>query len=113
MFNILKAAAIAGMIGFTALAAAPVQADPLYVNFGRHHAGFSVRIGGGDDYRNDYRRSGRRCSPERALYKAERLGVHRARVDYVSQRKIGIAGRSHGEHVYLTFARMPGCPIIG
>jgi hypothetical protein len=113
MFSILKTAVVAGMIGFAALAAAPAEADALYVNFGHHHAGFSVRIGGGDDYRNDYWRSGRRCSPERALYKAERMGVHRARVDYVSQRKIGVTGRAHGEQVYLTFARMPGCPIIG
>ena len=112
MFNILKATAFAAMIGFTALAAAPAEADALYLKFGHHH-GFGVRIGDGDDYRHDYWRNGRRCSPERALYKAERMGVHRARVDYVSQRKIGIAGRSHGEHVYLTFARAPGCPIIG
>ena len=112
MSSILKTAAIAGMIGFTALAATPAKADALYLNFGRH-AGFGGRIGDGDDYRDEYWRSGRRCSPERALYKAERMGVHRARVDYVSQRKIGIVGRSHGERVYLTFARTPGCPIIG
>ena len=110
MFSILKAAAVAGTICFIAFA--PAKADALYVDFGRH-AGFGIRIGHGDDYRNEYWRNGRRCSPERALYKAERMGVHRARVDYVSHRKIGIAGRSHGEQVYLTFARAPGCPIIG
>ena len=118
MFNVLKTAAIAGLISLCALvAAAPAQADALYLKFGDGgHARFGVHIGDGLHYRRYYRdefRHERRCTPERALQKARRIGVNRARIDFVSRRAIGIVGRSRGERVYLTFARSPRCPIIG
>ena len=67
-----------------------------------------------DDYRRDeFRRVERGCSPERALYKAQRIGVRRARIADVSRRTISVVGRSRGERVYITYARAPRCPIIG
>ena len=86
MFSILKTTAVAGLLGLAALAAASAKANEIYLNFG---------------------------GPERELHKAQRICVNRARLDYVSERRIGIVGRSRGERVYLTFARAPNCPIIG
>jgi hypothetical protein len=131
MFNTIKTAAIAGLIGLTALAAVPAQADSgIYLRFGNDGVGIQGDNGRvyrrnryrdqyRDDvyrdyeYRDEFRRSERRCTPERALYKAERIGVHRARIADVSRRTISVVGRSRGERVYITFARAPRCPIIG
>jgi hypothetical protein len=120
MFNTLKIVAIAGFVSLGALAAMPAKADNVYLNFGDSDASFGVYAGDTsrmhyphDYYRGDYHRSYRYCTPEHALYKAQRIGVHHARIDYVSRREIGIVGRSRGERVHLTFARAPRCPIIG
>jgi hypothetical protein len=143
MFNALKTAAIASLVGLTALAAVPAQADSLYFGLGDGGAQVDVYRGDSarvyrrdryrdgyrddqyrddeyrrDDYRDEYRRdefrrSERGCSPERALYKAQRIGVHRARIADMSRRTISIVGRSRGERVYITFARAPSCPIVG
>lgn len=110
MSSTLKTVAIAGLLGLATLSATPAKAEALYLNFGGPDPHF---VGHGENYRDEYWRSQRRCTPERALYKAQRIGVHRARLDYVSKRRIGIIGRSRGERVYLTFARAPNCPIIG
>jgi hypothetical protein len=127
MFNTIKTAAIAGLVGLSALAAVPAQADNgVILRFGNGGVGVYQDDNGGrmyrrdryreeyrDDYRDEFRRSERRCTPERALYKAERIGVHRARIADVSRRTISVVGRSRGERVYITFARAPRCPIIG
>ena len=63
------------------------------------------------DYRHD-RRYGRACTPNRALNKAERLGLRRAHVVDVDRRTIKVAGRKYGERVRITFARAPNCPVI-
>jgi hypothetical protein len=123
MLTTLKTTLIAGLIGLSGLAAVPASAESLYLNFGdRHDSRFGVYMG--DDSRTYYprerwreRRYGRygmesRCSPGRALDKAERMGIHRARVSFVSPRRIAIAGRQYGERVRVTFARAPGCPVI-
>ena len=131
MFNTIKTAAIAGLVGLTALAAVPAQADNgVILRFGNDGVGVYQGDNGRsyrrdryreeyrddqyrDEYRDEFRRSERRCTPERALYKAQRIGVHRARIADVSRRTISVVGRSRGERVYITFARAPSCPIIG
>ena len=129
MFSALKTAAIAGLLGFFTLAAMPAQADSLQFRFGDRHddSRFGLYLGDNerayrrdryrddyrDEYRDEYRRSERRCTPERALYKAQRMGIRRARVDDVSRRTIDIVGRQHGDRVRVTFARAPRCPVIG
>jgi hypothetical protein len=129
MFNAIKTAAIAGLVSLTALAAVPAKADSIYLGFGNGDARSGVYQGDSsrmhypdryrDDYRDDYRDEYRdeyrrgRCTPERALYKARQIGVHRARIDDVSRRTISVVGRSRGELVYITFARAPSCPIVG
>ncbi|MDW6022448.1 hypothetical protein SAZ10_11850 [Mesorhizobium sp. BAC0120] len=125
MLTTFKTAAIAGLIGLSALAAVPAKADSIYLGFGDNHRDprFGVYVGGDgeryyrrdhrrDDYRYDDRRA-ERCSPDHALFKAERMGIRRARIDFVSPRRIGVVGRSRGDWVNVTFARAPGCPVIG
>ncbi len=113
----LKTAAIAALVGAGTLAAIPAtaQADGLYLNYGGYNGGFGVHVGDYD--RVDYRhRNGPRerwgCTPYRALDKAERYGVRRARVIDVDRRTITVAGRKWGERVRMTFGRAPSCPII-
>jgi hypothetical protein len=128
MIKMFKAAAVSALVGLSALAATAggAQAEGLYLNLGT--GGVGVHVGQpnyvqyrdyrGDyrrDYRGDYRRDGweRRCTPERALRKAERLGLHRVRVVDVGRRTIDVAGRRHGDRIVITFARAPHCPVIG
>jgi hypothetical protein len=54
-----------------------------------------------------------RCSEGRALRKAERMGIRRARIDAVGRRTIEVRGRDrYGERIYITFGRHPGCPVL-
>jgi hypothetical protein len=60
--------------------------------------------------RREVRRS---CSEGRALDKAERMGIQRARIVSAGRRTIEIRGRSfEGERVYVTFGRERGCPVL-
>lgn len=124
MLTTLKTTLIAGMIGLTGLAAVPAQADSLYLGFGDRNddARFGVYVGDNSrTYRRDrdqwrhnaWREQRQRCSPERALDKARDIGIRRARIDFVTERRIGVVGRQHGDRVSVTFGRSRGCPIIG
>jgi ABC-type sugar transport system substrate-binding protein len=120
MFNMLRTAALSAVVGLTALTgmAATAQADGLYLNFGGGESRVGVYVGDhGPRWRHDRwdrrdRWERRECTPRRAVDKAERLGVRRARVVDVGRRTIDVAGRRHGERVIVTFARAPHCPII-
>ena len=132
MLDTLRTAGLSAAIGFSALLAGPAHADKLYLDFGGPGVGVHVdddhrdrrHRGDDDDWDDDderwdrddrWRRHDeyrRRCTPDQALWKAERMGVRRARVEDVSRRSITIRGRSHGDRVWVTFARAPGCPII-
>ncbi|MEQ1950097.1 hypothetical protein [Mesorhizobium sp. CN2-181] len=141
MLKTIRTAILSAVVGLTALTgmAATAQADGLYLNFG-DRADTRVGVYAGDDGprrveqrwdrdRRDHRRwewdrwdregwnrggwyRGRDCSPGRALDKAGRMGLHRARVVDVDRRTIDVAGRRYGDRVVLTFARVPGCPVI-
>ena len=114
MFSTLKTAALSAMIGLGAIVALPAaaQADGLYLNFGGHHgAGVGVYLG--DGHRDHYRyRPARVCTPNRAVNKAERLGLRRARVVDVNRRTIKVSGRQHRDRVTVTFGRHGNCPIV-
>jgi hypothetical protein len=118
MFATLKTAALSAMIGLGAIAAMPAaaQADGVYLNFGGRHdnARVGVYFGDGDrgDYRYHRRHHVRACTAGRALDKAERLGIRRARVVDVDRRSIDVVGRKHGDRVRVTFGRAPNCPIV-
>lgn len=61
------------------------------------------------DRRNDdreFQRSDRGCTPERALNKAERLGLRRVRLLDSGRRTVDVVGRTrHGERVVVSFDR--------
>ncbi|SFT85337.1 hypothetical protein [Mesorhizobium sp. YR577] len=133
MLNIFKTAALSAFIGLGAISAMPAaaHADGLYLNFGGGddgRVGVYVRDG---EYRRHHRdrwdrREERRdrwerrddrwdrpsCSPDRAVNKAERMGLHRARVVDVSRRTITVGGRKWGERMAITFGRSPNCPVL-
>ena len=63
-----------------------------------------------NEYRRDRWEERGECSPERALRKARRMGIHRARIDRIGRRSIEVRGRSEGERVSVTFDRWdPRC----
>ena len=115
MFAKLKTAVLSALIGLGTLAAVPAtaQADGLYLNYGGSHSGVGVHIGDYDRvdwrHRSHYRH---RCTPYRAVNKAERYGVRRARVIDVDRRTITVAGRKWGDRVRMTFGRAPHCPVV-
>jgi len=126
MANFLKTAALSALIGLGVLSAAPASAQSgIYLGLGGGHHGPNVGVWFGDsghsyrgDRRWDDRRDDRRwehrrgCSAERALNKAERMGIRRARIVDIDRNSIDIRGRKYGERVRVSFARAPGCPLI-
>lgn len=123
MLNKIRTAALSALVGLGTLAAIPAtaQADGIYLNLGQGEPRVGVyvqdrhdngRHGGQRGGRPDHGRWDRHCTPDRALDKAERMGVRRARVVDVDRRKISVVGRKHGDRVRLTFARAPNCPIV-
>ncbi|AZO11948.1 MULTISPECIES: hypothetical protein [unclassified Mesorhizobium] len=113
MFNTIKTAALSALVGLGTLGAIPAHADSLYLGFGNNHdPRFGVYTGDDDDgyYRREWRRD--RCSPDRALDKAERMGLHRVRIVDVSRRTVKVAGRQYGDRVVVVFANVRGCPVI-
>ncbi|ODT08705.1 MAG: hypothetical protein ABS58_01340 [Mesorhizobium sp. SCN 65-20] len=126
MFNKIKIATLSALVGLGTLAAIPASAqEGLYLNLGqggvyvqggpRYDDRYDNRYDRGryDDRRYDDRRWDRRCTPDRALDKAERMGLRRARIADVDRRTITVSGRKYGERVAVTFARSPSCPVIG
>jgi hypothetical protein len=121
MLDTLKTASIAGLVAIGSLL--PAQAESLHLGSGEHHrhgSGFAIYFGDvghmhhpREGFYDDYRGVERRCTPERALHKAQRIGVRHARIAYVGRHEIGVLGRSHGERIRVTFARSPSCPVIG
>jgi len=77
--------------------------------------GFSIGFGGHGyhDYRDwdrpRYRRN--RCSPRKAVRKARRKGLRRARVIRVGHRGVVVSGRKWGERVIMGFGRSNRCPV--
>ncbi len=121
MFTNLKTAALSAIIAFGTLAAIPAtaQADSLYLNFGGRGAGIAMRFGdSGDRWREprrlgDHDRRAERCTPERALWKADRMGLNRARVVDVDRRTIVVRGRpAWRPGARSIFGRAPHCPVI-
>lgn len=134
MRNILKTTLIAAALALTGAATTVAQADTLELEFGQ--TGPTVRMR--DDcnpyrencrdrrysYRdNEWRDNGlrqdnrgwarRECPPERALAKADRMGIRRARILDVGRRTIDIGGRSrYGDRVIVSFGRWDrSCPV--
>lgn len=110
MKNLLKNTALAGLVAFGAMAAAPAaHADGLYFQFGLSEG--DVYYEARDRDRDYYR--GRSCTPDRALDKAERLGFRRVELEAVRRNRIVVSGRRHGERQEIVFSRDGrNCPVI-
>lgn len=123
MLNTIRTMALSALVGLGALAAVPAQADSMYLGFGGgHHGRFGVYEGDRDygvrHVRRDWnqhqdRRNWRRsCSPNRALDKADRMGLRRARIVDMNRRAVRVAGFKYGTRVSVAFANTRGCPIL-
>lgn len=111
----IRNACLAAAVSFGAIGAsvAPSAANGI---------GFGITIGNGHvetQYRGDRgyrghrarRHHARGCSPQRAVRKASRIGVHRARVIRAGRRGVAVAGRLRGDRVVVRFANRPNCPV--
>ncbi len=134
MTSILKTTVLSAVLGVAALAGATAaKAEGMYFTLGGGDSRVGIQIGEGGPQRvNDWRGGDRRwdrdgdrrwdrdgdrrwdraCTPDRALDKAERMGLRRARIVDVDRRTIDVVGRQFGERVLVTFARAPHCPVI-
>ncbi|TIT51621.1 MAG: hypothetical protein E5W72_10955 [Mesorhizobium sp.] len=119
MFNTIKTVTLSALIGLGTLAAIPAtaHADSIYLGFGNNDdPRVGVYTGDDDDgYYRERRRDRhwrRSCSPERAVNKAERMGLRRARIIDINRRTVKVAGRQYGDRVVIVFANERGCPVI-
>jgi hypothetical protein len=98
-------------LGLASVPLGQASAQDLELHMGRN--GPSVRMGDdcdprfercryGDEYRRDRPEE---CSPGRALEKARRMGIYRARIERIGRRSIQVSGRSEGEFVSVRFDR--------
>ena len=122
MRTLLTLSSLALAVTLTGFSTGSVSAQDFELSIGRD--GPQVRMsddcnprreycGDRRDDRRDDRRSERGCSPERALDKAERMGIRRARIDDVGRRTIDVVGRSRGDRVIVSFDRRdPRCRVI-
>ncbi len=110
------ATALAGM-SFSGASAQDVdiQIGPGGVTIDRDCNPRYERCRGERDWRrddDDFRRS--ECTTDRALRKASRMGIRRARVVDIGRRSIDVRGIRRGDRVEVTFSRRDrSCPIIG
>ncbi|RUW92568.1 hypothetical protein EN784_30945 [bacterium M00.F.Ca.ET.141.01.1.1] len=117
MYTTIKTAALSALVGLGALTAIPAHADSLYLGFGNNQDPRFGVYAGDEGYRHrrdDWRRDGwrRGCSPDRALDKAERMGLYRARIVDANRRVVKVMGRQDGDRVVIVFANERGCPVI-
>lgn len=116
MFRIWKSAGLALLVGMGAATALPAsaKADGIYFGLGGydgpkfgyyHDGGYS-----GHRYRRHHVEN--RCTPGRALHKADRLGLRHAFVAHAGPNRIRVKGLKRGYPVRLVFGRGAGCPVI-
>lgn len=108
-------------LGAVTLVAFPSQADNLQLELGKHGPRLKLlqdcdpNDDDCDDSQRDDRRDRRQsrgCTEDRALDKAERMGIRRARIESVDRREITVRGRQDGDRVRVTFGTERGCPIL-
>ncbi len=121
MLDAIRTAALSAFVGLGVLAALPAaaHADGIYLNFGHGEPRFGIYAGDRHhtrDWRRDDRRRDRHwrgtCTARKALNKAERMGLHRARVVDASRHRVKVRGRKFGDRVTVVFANRRGCPIV-
>ncbi|KFB09638.1 hypothetical protein [Nitratireductor basaltis] len=114
MFRKLQIAALTAVMGLGSIAAMPTaaQADGIYFSFGSDGSRAGVYVGErGRHYRPAPPRR-HACTPNRALRKAERMGLRRARVTRANRNIIRVTGRTRYGRDSIVFARSYNCPVI-
>ena len=118
----IKSILVAGTVVMGALSATSGTANA-EISGSIHFGGPGISIGFGDHghyghghgYYDDrwdrprYRYN--RCSPRKAVRKARRKGLRRARVIRVGHRGVVVAGRKWGERVIMGFGKSRRCPV--
>ena len=127
MHAFLKSSALALAVALTGIPIGGASAQDLELHLGNNGPQLRVRPDCDPDRedcrdRGDYRRDrggdrwsrNRECTPDRALDKADRMGIRRARIDDVGRRTISVRGRNRdGDRVVVTFGRRDGrCPVL-
>jgi hypothetical protein len=118
MLRLIQSSALAMLVASGAIGPLPVNAQTLELELGRD--GPRIRQVDPDAcnprYEDCYRgeRSMRRmCTEDRALDKAERMGLDRVRVVSAGRRTIEVRGRTEdGDRAHVTFGRQPSCPVL-
>lgn len=113
MRKIFSTTSLALAIAFTGIPLGVASAQDLQLNLGRD--GPRLQLDRDNrDRRGDRRFDRRECTPDRALDKAERMGLRRARISDVGRRTIDVRGFSRrGDRVVISFARSDGrCPVL-
>jgi len=105
MRNLVHAFAVSAATTLMALPTAAVQARDVHIQL-LPEGGPDITFG---DDRRDFRRhrdwNDDGCSPDRALWKAERMGIRRARIDRIGRRSIAVSGWQDGDRVFVRFDR--------
>ncbi|TGQ35831.1 hypothetical protein EN859_022790 [Mesorhizobium sp. M00.F.Ca.ET.216.01.1.1] len=116
MHGIITSTALALAVALTSVPLGVASAQDLELHLGDGGPKLRLRENCDPDRedcrdRRDYRRE---CSPERALDKAERMGVRRARIDGIGRRTIDVRGRDlDGDRIVITFDRRDRrCPVL-
>ncbi|GHD16502.1 hypothetical protein ACFOEZ_15050 [Tianweitania populi] len=101
----LAGALFAGLFTVTV----PAQAQDVRIQLGQS----GPRVIERRDHRRDDRRDERGCTEGRALDKADRMGLRRARVVDAGRRTIKVRGTDRrGDRRTITFGRDRGCPVF-
>jgi len=112
MLRILALATLAVGLGLTSLPSA--NAQDLELKIGPDGPKLRLRddcdprredCRGDRDRDRDRHADRRECSPDRALDKAERMGLRRARIDRIGRRSIDVRGWRDGDRIILSFDR--------
>ena len=118
MRNLLERALLSVVIAMPVMAGAPRLASAQDFELHLGDDGPAIRLRD-DNYDRDHRRRDEwreanrpGCSPDRAVNKAERMGLRRVRVVDVDRRTIEVRGQRRGHRVHVVFARAPHCPVI-
>jgi hypothetical protein len=115
MATTFRKALVAAIVGLSGMVAVPAFAQGLTLEFGNRDGGRLGVYSGEDGYYPHERRYAMRpgCSPDRALDKADGMGIDDARISRVTPRRIVVLGYEDGDPARVTFGRSPGCPVIG
>lgn len=120
MNSIIKSAVIALSLAAAGLAVSAPAASAAGIELQLGTNGVIIRDNNGrhddrnrhNDWNNGRRHQTNACAPQRALSKAERMGVHRARLTDSSRRTVTVRGVKRGHRVNVVFANTSSCPVI-